>query len=181
MKKLIYIFGFISVGLVFAKDSLSDCAKIEFNASRLACYDKFFKREKPNQNEKIYSSKEDNLNKNYLINRNKEKLIVNNGNKKNNEIESNFGLTYSQIKENNKSEETKIIASSITKATKQITRKFTYRLMNDHIWQSVSPVPPNKISYFKKGTKIELKESRMGSFWMVNESNDMKIKVKRIN
>ena len=93
---------------------------------------------------------EDDLKKNYLINRNKEKLIVNNGNKKNNEIESNFGLTYSQIKENNKSEETKIIASSITKATKQITRKFTYRLMNNHIWQSVSPVPPNKISYFKK-------------------------------
>jgi hypothetical protein len=181
MKKLIYIFGFISVGLVFAKDSPSDCAKIESNASRLACYDKFFKREKPNQNKKIYSSKEDDLKKNYLINRNKEKLIVNNGNKKNNEIESSFGLTYSQIKENNKSEETKIIASSITKATKQITRKFTYRLMNNHIWQSVSPVPPNKISYFKKGTKIELKESRMGSFWMVNQSNDMKIKVKRIN
>ena len=41
MKKLIYILGFISVGLVFAKDSPSDCAKIESNASRLACYDKF--------------------------------------------------------------------------------------------------------------------------------------------
>ena len=74
--------------------------------------------------------------------------------------------------ENNKSEETKIIASSIIKATKQITRKFTYRLMNDHIWQSVSPVPPNKISYFKE--KSSLDEGWINGGFFVMESKFLK-------
>ena len=181
MKKLIYIFGFISVGLVFAKESPSDCAKIESNTSRLICYDKFFKRDSSIKINRYPVSQEREKNKNYLKNRNQEKKIATGSNKKKIETESNFGLSYSQIKDNSKIDEVIIINTSILKATKQLTRKFTYKLKNEHLWQSVSPVPPNKISYFKKGTSIELKESRLGSFWMVNKSNDMKIKVKRIN
>ena len=96
--------------------------------------------------------------------------------------EDTFGLSYKQLKESRAipDEEEKKIISSITKATKQLTKKVVFRLENGHIWQSESPLPSSKIGQFKKGTNIELEVSRMGAFWMINKSNNIRIKVTRI-
>ena len=96
--------------------------------------------------------------------------------------EDTFGLSYKQLKESKvlPEEEEKKILSSITKATKQLTKKVVFRLENGHVWQSESPLPSSKIGQFKKGTNVELEVSRMGAFWMINRSNNIRIKVIRI-
>ncbi len=76
-------------------------------------------------------------------------------------------------------EETKIF-TTITKATKQLTKKIVFRLENGHVWESESSVPNSKAGQFKKGTKVELEVSRMGGFWMINRSNNIRIKVIRV-
>ncbi|NCX75209.1 MAG: hypothetical protein EBW91_04875, partial [Proteobacteria bacterium] len=76
-------------------------------------------------------------------------------------------------------EEVKIF-SSITKATNQITKKIVFRLENGHVWESESPLSSSKAGQFKKGTPVELEISRMGGFWMVNRSNNLRIKVIRV-
>ena len=78
-----------------------------------------------------------------------------------------------------KKEEVKIF-SSITKATKQITKKIVFSLENGHVWESESPLSSSKAGQFKKGTPVELEVSRMGGFWMVNRSNNLRIKVIRV-
>ena len=44
----------------------------------------------------------------------------------------------------------------------------------------MSNIKRNTKGQFKKGTKVELEVSRMGGFWMINRSNNIRIKVIRV-
>ena len=104
------------------------------------------------------------------------------GKQKDKSNERTFGLSFKQLRKANlipEKEEVKIF-SSITKATKQITKKIVFRLENGHVWESESPLSSSKAGQFKKGTPVELEVSRMGGFWMVNRSNNLRIKVIRV-
>ena len=43
---------------------------------------------------------------------------------------------------------------------------------------SLNRLPNSKAGQFKKGTKVELEVSTMGGFWMINRSNNIRIKLK---
>ena len=184
MQKYLLTLSLICSNFLLSQSSPYQCAEIKSPAERLACYDNLFIRPnkqinikqpttKPNDKPLIGKEKRlsfDQINK---LKSGKQKDISN---------EDTFGLSYKQLKESNvlPEEEEKKILSSITKATKQLTKKVVFRLENGHVWQSESPLPSSKIGQFKKGTNVELEVSRMGAFWMINRSNNIRIKVIRI-
>ena len=159
MHKYLLTLSLLCSNFLFSQSSPYQCAEIKSPAERLACYDNMFTRpSKQINNKKPQIKQKDKTN------------------------EDTFGLSYSQLKKADAipEEEEQKIVSSIAKATKQLTKKVVFRLENGHIWQSESPLPSSKIGQFKKGTKIELEVSRMGAFWMINASNNIRIKVIRI-
>ena len=184
MHKYLLTLSLLCSNFLLSQSSPYQCAEIKSPAERLACYDNLFARPdkqinikkpiiKPNNNPSTEKEKRlsfDQINK------------LKSGKQKDKSNEGTFGLSYKQLKESRAipDEEEKKIISSITKATKQLTKKVVFRLENGHIWQSESPLPSSKIGQFKKGTNIELEVSRMGAFWMINKSNNIRIKVTRI-
>ncbi len=184
MHKYLLTLSLLCSNFLFSQSSPYQCAEIKSPAERLACYDNIFARPSKQINNKKPQIKpiEKSLpaKKNVLSFDQINKLKS--GKQKDKTDEDTFGLSYSQLKKADAipEEEEQKIVSSIAKATKQLTKKVVFRLENGHIWQSESPLPSSKIGQFKKGTKIELEISRMGAFWMINASNNIRIKVIRI-
>ena len=158
MHKYLLTLSLLCSNFLLSQSSPYQCAEIKSPAERLACYDNLFARPDKQIKEKRLSF--DQINK------------LKSGKQKDKSNEDTFGLSYKQLKESRAipDEEEEKIISSITKATKQLTKKVVFRLENGHIWQSESPLPSSKIGQFKKGTNIELEVSRMGAFWMINRS-----------
>ena len=184
MYKNLIIFSLFCSNILYAQSSPDQCADIESNADRLACYDSFFVSE----TESLINTKES-AETNDLINKKDEEILsfdeknkLKKGKQKDKSNEKTFGLSFKQLRMANlipEKEETKIF-TTITKATKQLTKKIVFRLENGHVWESESSVPNSKAGQFKKGTKVELEVSRMGGFWMINRSNNIRIKVIRV-
>lgn len=184
MYKYLIMFGLFCSNILFAQSSPEQCADIESNADRLACYDGFFlletesvinTRESADINDPVNTKDEEILSFD-------EKNKLKKGKQKDKSNEKTFGLSFKQLRMANlipEKEETKIF-TTITKATKQLTKKIVFRLENGHVWESESSVPNSKAGQFKKGTKVELEVSRMGGFWMINRSNNIRIKVIRM-
>lgn len=184
MYKHLVILSLACSNILMAQSSPVECAEIESNADRLICYDSFFISDQPNTSDEIKP-----LDINQPVNRKNDKVIsfdekskLKQGKQKDKSDEQKFGLSFRQLRMSNlipDKEETRII-TSITKATRQITKKIVFRLENGHVWESESSVPINKSGQFKKGTEVELEVSRMGGFWMINRSNNIRIKVNRV-
>jgi len=169
MYKNLIIFSLFCSNILYAQSSPDQCADIESNADRLACYDSFFVSE----TESLINTKES-AETNDPVNKKDEEILSFD--------EKNKLKSFKQLRMANlipEKEETKIF-TTITKATKQLTKKIVFRLENGHVWESESSVPNSKAGQFKKGTKVELEVSRMGGFWMINRSNNIRIKVIRV-
>ena len=183
MYKHFIILTFAFSGILMAESSPSECAEIESNADRLICYDSFFITDQSHTNkDDVQLEVRDHNKKNDKVLSFDEKSKLKQGKQKDKSDEKKFGLSFKQLRMSNlipEKEETKII-TSINKATRQITKKIVFRLENGHVWESESSVPINKSSQFKKGTEVELEVSRMGGFWMINRSNQIRIKVNRV-
>ena len=183
MQKYLLTLSLICSNFLLSQSSPYQCAEIKSPAERLACYDNLFVRPNKQNNKKPTTKPNDKP----LIGKEKRLSFdqinkLKSGKQKDTSNEDTFGLYYKQLKESKvlPEEEEKKILSSITKATKQLTKKVVFRLENGHVWQSESPLPSSKIGQFKKGTNVELEVSRMGAFWMINRSNNIRIKVIRI-
>ena len=184
MYKHLIILTFACSSILMAQSSPSECAEIESNADRLICYDSFFISDQSHINKA-----DESLDASHSINKKNDKVLsfdekskLKQGKQKDKSDEKKFGLSFKQLRMSNlipEKEETKII-TSITKATRQITKKIVFRLEIGPVWESESSVPINKSGQFKKGTEVELEVSRMGGFWMINRSNQIRIKVKRV-
>ena len=143
-KKLLFLSFFIS-NIIYAQSSPQDCKEIISDSDRLACYDSFFAKVKPNVIVEDVAKSEVKIKKEKLIPEKEERIF-----------------TY------------------VSEATKnKLTRKILFRLENGHIWESESSLSPSKERQFREGAPIELELSRMGGFWMINRSSNIRIKVIR--
>jgi hypothetical protein len=175
MTKYIFIAALLMSNFSYANSDASKCAKIISDKERLSCYDLVFKDTSDLITEKV--EKESNpiepIRKKALNNKPKTA-------KKPSEAEDNFGLSYQQIKKVKQIEDSGAIRSKITRVTKQVSRKVTFRLENGQVWKSEAALGANKVAQFKKGSSVELIKSRMGGYSMVNLKTNSRIKIKRI-
>ena len=161
MKKYLIIVIVLGIIQIHAEVNIEDCASIESDSKRLACYD-------------------------YLITGSSqvsEELEIKEGNdqglnvgKTNMIRESRFGLSNRpQMRQNSK-----YLNSSIEQVTETFGGKARFKLSNDQLWETQSVVK-SQLGSFKAKTKIIIEEGRMGGFWMISKPSNVRIKVKRIS
>jgi hypothetical protein len=159
MRNILFLCVFLSVKYLIAEDSAFNCAKIDSDKERLACYDNIFKI-KEDLNEEL--ALED------LI-KSDEKQIA------------EFGLTDNQKKAANIEVEKITIATSISSVIKSAGGKTRFRLENNQLWESQSVLSSIKRINFKNKNEIIIEESTLGGFWMINKRSKVRIKVKRVS
>ncbi|MAR95730.1 MAG: hypothetical protein CMD46_05205 [Gammaproteobacteria bacterium] len=164
MKKYFLIAITISFTQLYAEVKIEDCASIESDLKRLACYDYLI----------TGSSKE--YEELSMIGNDSEDEVINN---KQSDRDSRFGLSRSQREQAKNSSSKQSLSSSILEITQTFGGKSRFRLSNNQLWESQSNVKA-QLGTFKVQSKVTIEESRMGGFWMVSKSSNVRIKVKRI-
>ncbi len=157
MRNILFLCVFLSVKNLIAEDSAFNCAKIDSDKERLACYDNIFKI-KEDLNEEL--ALEDLINKKQI---------------------AEFGLTDNQKKAANIEVEKITIATSISSVIKSAGGKTRFRLENNQLWESQSVLSSIKRINFKNKNEIIIEESTLGGFWMINKRSKVRIKVKRVS
>lgn len=179
-KKLLFLSFFIS-NIIYAQSSPQDCKEIISDSERLACYDSFFAKVKPNVIVEDDAKSEVKIKKDKQTLSLDERAKLEKDKQNNKSDEVTFGLSYKQLKKEKlipeKEERIFTYVSEVTK--NKLTRKILFRLENGHIWESESSLSPGKERQFREGAPIELELSRMGGFWMINRSSNIRIKVIR--
>ena len=174
MRNILFLCVFLSVKNLIAEDSAFNCAKIDSDKERLACYDNIFKI-KEDLNEEL--ALED------LI-KSDEKLLTE-SKKSPAKIDkkqiAEFGLTDNQKKAANIEVEKITIATSISSVIKSAGGKTRFRLENNQLWESQSVLSSIKRINFKNKNEIIIEESTLGGFWMINKRSKVRIKVKRVS
>ena len=171
---MLFLFVFLSVKNLIAEDSAFNCAKIDSDKERLACYDNIFKI-KEDLNEEL--ALED------LI-KSDEKLLTETKKspaKIDKKQIAEFGLTDNQKKAANIEVEKITIATSISSVIKSAGGKTRFRLENNQLWESQSVLSSIKRINFKNKNEIIIEESTLGGFWMINKRSKVRIKVKRVS
>ena len=174
MRKILFLCVFLSVKNLIAEDSAFNCAKIDSDKERLACYDNIFKI-KEDLNEEL--ALED------LI-KSDEKLLTETKKspaKIDKKQIAEFGLTDNQKKAANIEVEKITIATSISSVIKSAGGKTRFRLENNQLWESQSVLSSIKRINFKNKNEIIIEESTLGGFWMINKRSKVRIKVKRVS
>ncbi len=174
MRNILFLCVFLSVKNLIAEDSAFNCAKIDSDKERLACYDNIFKI-KEDLNEEL--ALED------LI-KSDEKLLTETKKspaKIDKKQIAEFGLTDNQKKAANIEVEKIIIATSISSVIKSAGGKTRFRLENNQLWESQSVLSSIKRINFKNKNEIIIEESTLGGFWMINKRSKVRIKVKRVS
>ena len=174
MRNILFLCVFLSVKNLIAEDSAFNCAKIDSDKERLACYDNIFKI-KEDLNEEL--ALED------LI-KSDEKLLTETKKspaKIDKKQIAEFGLTDNQKKAANIEVEKITIATSISSVIKSAGGKTRFRLENNQLWESQSVLSSIKRINFKNKNEIIIKESTLGGFWMINKRSKVRIKVKRVS
>ena len=174
MRNILFLFVFLSVKNLIAEDSAFNCAKIDSDKERLACYDNIFKI-KEDLNEEL--ALED------LI-KSDEKLLTETKKspaKIDKKQIAEFGLTDNQKKAANIEVEKITIATSISSVIKSAGGKTRFRLENNQLWESQSVLSSIKRINFKNKNEIIIEESTLGGFWMINKRSKVRIKVKRVS
>lgn len=174
MRNILFLCVFLSVKNLIAEDSAINCAKIDSDKERLACYDNIFKI-KEDLNEEL--ALED------LI-KSDEKLLTETKKspaKIDKKQIAEFGLTDNQKKAANIEVEKITIATSISSVIKSAGGKTRFRLENNQLWESQSVLSSIKRINFKNKNEIIIEESTLGGFWMINKRSKVRIKVKRVS
>lgn len=174
MRIILFLCVFLSVKNLMAEDSAFNCAKIDSDKERLACYDNIFKI-KEDLNEEL--ALED------LV-KSDEKLLTETKKspaKIDKKQIAEFGLTDNQKKAANIEVEKITIATSISSVIKSAGGKTRFRLENNQLWESQSVLSSIKRINFKNKNEIIIEESTLGGFWMINKRSKVRIKVKRVS
>ena len=174
MRNILFLCVFLSVKNLIAEDSAFNCAKIDSDKERLACYDNIFKI-KEDLNEEL--ALED------LV-KSDEKLLTETKKspaKIDKKQIAQFGLTENQKKAANIEIEKITIATSISSVIKSAGGKTRFRLENNQLWESQSVLSSIKRINFKNKNEIIIEESTLGGFWMINKRSKVRIKVKRVS
>ena len=174
MRNILFLCVFLSVKNLIAEDSAFNCAKIDSDKERLACYDNIFQI-KEDLSEELAS--ED------LV-KSDEKLLTETKKspaKIDKKQIAEFGLTDNQKKASNIEVEKITIATSISSVIKSAGGKTRFRLENNQLWESQSVLSSIKRINFKNKNEIIIEESTLGGFWMINKRSKVRIKVKRVS
>tara|TARA_B100001778_G_scaffold331351_1_gene335609 strand:+ start:496 stop:990 length:495 start_codon:yes stop_codon:yes gene_type:complete len=164
MKKILLIMATISFTQLYAEVKIEDCASIESDSKRLACYD-YLVTGTSEASEELQNA--ENSSQENMIGRTIPK-------------DSSFGLSKKQRQETKRSPSKQYLSSSISEITKTYGGKTRFKLSNDQLWETQSVVT-SQLGTFKIKTKIMIEEGRMGGFWMISKPSNVKIKVKRIS
>ena len=164
MKKILLIMATISFTQLYAEVKIEDCASIESDSKRLACYD-YLVTGTSEVSEELQNA--ENSSQENMIGRTIPK-------------DSSFGLSKKQRQETKRSPSKQYLSSSISEITKTYGGKTRFKLSNDQLWETQSVVT-SQLGTFKVKTKIMIEEGRMGGFWMISKPSNVKIKVKRIS
>ena len=157
-----------------AEDSAFNCAKIDSDKERLACYDNIFQIKEDLSEELALED---------LV-KSDEKLLTETKKspaKIDKKQIAEFGLTDNQKKAANIEIEKITIATSISSVIKSAGGKTRFRLENNQLWESQSVLSSIKRINFKNKNEIIIEESTLGGFWMINKRSKVRIKVKRVS
>ena len=174
MHYILFLSIFLSVANLIADDSAFDCAKIDSDKERLACYDNIFQIKEDLSDtialENIITSDE-------IIITDIKKSTA----KTNDKQIAEFGLTDNQKKAANIQVKKITITTSISNVIKSKGGKTRFRLENKQLWESQSVLSSIKLINFKAKNEIIIEESTLGGFWMINKRSNVRIKVKRVS
>ena len=174
MRNILFLCVFLSVKNLIAEDSAFNCAKIDSDKERLACYDNIFQ---------IKEDLSEQLALEDLV-KSDEKLLTETKKspaKIDKKQIAEFGLTDNQKKAANIEVEKITIATSISSVIKSAGGKTRFRLENNQLWESQSVLSSIKRINFKNKNEIIIEESNLGGFWMINKRSKVRIKVKRVS
>ena len=174
MRIILFLCVFLSVKNLIAEDSAFNCAKIDSDKERLACYDNIFQ---------IKEDLSEQLALEDLV-KSDEKLLTETKKspaKIDKKQIAEFGLTDNQKKAANIEVEKITIATSISSVIKSAGGKTRFRLENNQLWESQSVLSSIKRINFKNKNEIIIEESTLGGFWMINKRSKVRIKVKRVS
>ena len=174
MRNILFLFVFLSVKNLIAEDSAFNCAKIDSDKERLACYDNIFQIKEDLSEELALED---------LV-KSDEKLLTETKKspaKIDKKQIAEFGLTDNQKKAANIEVEKITIATSISSVIKSAGGKTRFRLENNQLWESQSVLSSIKRINFKNKNEIIIEESTLGGFWMINKRSKVRIKVKRVS
>ena len=174
MRNILFLCVFLSVKNLIAEDSALNCAKIDSDKKRLACYDNIFKIKEDLSEELALED---------LV-KSDEKLLTETKKspaKIDKKQIAEFGLTDNQKKASNIEVEKITIATSISSVIKSAGGKTRFRLENNQLWESQSVLSSIKRINFKNKNEIIIEESTLGGFWMINKRSKVRIKVKRVS
>lgn len=174
MRNILFLCVFLSVKNLIAEDSALNCAKIDSDKERLACYDNIFQIKEDLSEELALED---------LV-KSDEKLLTETKKspaKIDKKQIAEFGLTDNQKKASNIEVEKITIATSISSVIKSAGGKTRFRLENNQLWESQSVLSSIKRINFKNKNEIIIEESTLGGFWMINKRSKVRIKVKRVS
>ena len=174
MRIILFLCVFLSVNNLMAEDSAFNCAKIDSDKERLACYDNIFQIKEDLSEELALED---------LV-KSDEKLLTETKKspaKIDKKQIAEFGLTDNQKKAANIEIEKITIATSISSVIKSAGGKTRFRLENNQLWESQSVLSSIKRINFKNKNEIIIEESTLGGFWMINKRSKVRIKVKRVS
>jgi len=174
MHYILFLSIFLSVANLIAEDSAFDCAKIDSDKERLACYDNIFQ---------IKEDLSDTLALENIITSDEIAItdIKKSTSKINDKQIAEFGLTDNQKKAANIQVKKITITTSISNVIKSKGGKTRFRLENKQLWESQSVLSSIKLINFKAKNEIIIEESTLGGFWMINKRSNVRIKVKRVS
>ena len=174
MHYILFLSIFLSVANLIAEDSAFDCAKIDSDKERLACYDNIFQIKEDLSDtaalENIITSDEIAITD---IKKSTAKI--------NDKQIAEFGLTDNQKKAANIQVKKITITTYISNVIKSKGGKTRFRLENKQLWESQSVLSSIKLINFKAKNEIIIEESTLGGFWMINKRSNVRIKVKRVS
>ena len=165
MKKILLTVATVCFTQLHAEVKIEDCASIESDSKRLACYD-YLVTGSSEVSEEL-QNEENNTQENIIEGRTIPR-------------DPSFGLSKRQRQETKRSPSKQYLSSSISEITQTYGGKTRFKLSNDQLWETQSVVT-SQLGTFKVKTKIMIEEGRMGGFWMISKPSNVKVKVKRIS
>ena len=165
MKKFLLLSNVFLIFVIHAEVKIEDCASIESDVKRLACYDYLVTGISKTSNELEEVSKE---------NQGTSAETIDSGS-------SNFGLSKKKIEESGAVVTKNSLASSISSISKTFGGKTRFKLSNNQLWESQAVLSSIKSNNFRTKNQVIIEEANMGGFWMINRVSNVKIKVKRIS
>jgi hypothetical protein len=164
MKKYFLFTILISSLNTFSAVEIEDCASINSDIKRLACYDYLVTGISKPSNEidvtEASTSEE------------KTEATANS--------RSSFGFSRRQMSQSNEKSPKNSLSSAINSISKTFGGKTRFKLTNNQLWETQSVVS-SKLGSFKVKSEVRIEEANMGGFWMINKSSKVRIKVKRIS